>query len=45
MGTIYKKKKRSCSMCKPHKMHWADKKTNKERALVLAAEKYIRGEE
>ncbi len=31
MGRKYKRKKRSCSMCKPHKMGWSDKKKYKER--------------
>ena len=34
MGAIYKRKRHSCAMCKPHKMGWADKKKIKERKEI-----------
>ncbi len=43
MGAIYKRKRRSCKLCKPHKMGFADKKKPKERALVKEFEKEKRG--
>ncbi len=37
----YKKKKRSCALCKPHKMKWADKCNCKERDLRNKLEEEI----
>jgi hypothetical protein len=34
MGSVYKKKRRSCAMCKPHKMKWAPKAKPQERMLA-----------
>lgn len=31
MGAVYKRKRRSCPMCKPHKMGWEPKATDKQR--------------
>ena len=31
MRKKYKKKKRSCAMCKPHKMGWEDKRTMQQK--------------
>jgi hypothetical protein len=42
MGKIYKKKLRSCPMCKPHKMRWADKKKPQERQEQTLAEKELK---
>ena len=42
MGKIYKKKLRSCSLCKPHKMKWADKKKPQERQGQTLFEKAVR---
>ena len=42
MGKIYKKKLRSCAMCKPHKMKRADKKTARERQSQTLDEKEIK---
>ena len=42
MGKIYKKKLRSCKLCKPHKMHLADKKKPQERQEQTIFEKAIR---
>ncbi len=39
MGEKYKEKKRSCSMCKPWKMGWSDKKKPQERDLL---ENYVK---
>lgn len=30
MGKIYKHKRRSCAMCKPHKMGWECKRKHKD---------------
>jgi hypothetical protein len=32
MGKVYKDKRRSCAMCKPHKRGWEPKKKAKVRA-------------
>jgi hypothetical protein len=42
MGKVYKRKKRSCPMCKPHKTGGADKQKPKERARTKEAEKEIK---
>ena len=34
MGAVYKKKRRSCPMCKPHKMGWEPKQKRKYRQLI-----------
>ena len=41
MGAVYKKKKRSCPMCKPHKMGWDKKNNLKYRQLAAEAEEMI----
>jgi len=42
MGKIYKKKARSCPLCKPHKMHWTDKKKPQERQAQTFDEREIK---
>jgi len=42
MGAIYKRKDRSCPMCKPHKMGWEDKKKYKERQTIKELDKEIK---
>lgn len=42
MGKVYKRKRRSCAMCKPHKMGWSPKRTNKEVARCKAHEDEMR---
>lgn len=42
MGKIYKRKNRSCAMCKPHKMHGADKKKPKDRNEQTIAEREMK---
>jgi hypothetical protein len=39
MGKIYKRKRRSCAMCKPHKMGGAPADTDKQRAEVKFSER------
>jgi predicted RNA-binding Zn-ribbon protein involved in translation (DUF1610 family) len=42
MGKIYKRKRRSCSLCKPHKTGIVDKMTARARQEATFAEKEIR---
>lgn len=42
MGKIYKRKRRSCHTCKPHKMGWADKKKYKDRKTQVLDEKEMK---
>jgi hypothetical protein len=42
MGKIYKRKRRSCKMCKPHKMGWAPKETKRQMQEREIAEKESR---
>lgn len=41
MGNVYKRKKRSCALCKPHKMGGADKMTNRQRFLKNQSQEEI----
>ena len=38
MRKVYKKKRRSCALCKPHKMGWEKRWKPKEAARVRAME-------
>jgi hypothetical protein len=31
MGAVYKRKRRSCAMCKPHKVGWSPKRSDRGR--------------
>jgi hypothetical protein len=42
MRKRYKQKRRSCSLCKPHKRGWDNRWTVKDRLLIERAEKEIR---
>lgn len=42
MGKVYKDKKHSCAMCKPHKRKWAPKKDVKTRAKEKAMDLEIK---
>ena len=44
MGKIYKRKRRSCPMCKPHKVGWAKKNTDKTINLIKETDKEIEEE-
>lgn len=37
-----KQKKKSCTMCKPHKMHWSNRWNTKEEFKLKLAEKEIK---
>ena len=39
MGKQYKRKRRSCALCKPHKMGWDKKRTPQQAALLKTHEK------
>jgi hypothetical protein len=41
MGAVYKKKRRSCPLCKPHKMGLAPKNKPQERQAQRLAKKEI----
>ena len=41
MGAVYRRKKRSCPMCKPNKMGIAPARSYKERQLLDAMDKEI----
>jgi hypothetical protein len=45
MGSVYKRKRRSCKMCKPHKMGWAPKKKLKEIQLIKEFKKELKEKE
>jgi len=45
MGKVYKRKRRSCALCKPHKTGWAPRLKEKERALRKAHAAEIRAVE
>ena len=42
MGKIYRRKARSCGLCKPNKVGGADKKTARERQAQTIAEREIK---
>lgn len=42
MGKVYKRKRRSCAMCKPHKVGWEPKRKDKERELCREHEQEMR---
>lgn len=42
MGKVYRRKRRSCAMCKPNKTGGAPARTAKERAKEAAADREIR---
>lgn len=45
MGSIYKRKRRSCAMCKPHKMGWEPKRKLRERELLrVQVEEMVNGQ-
>lgn len=42
MRKRYKKKKHSCAMCKPHKMHWSCRWKIKDREKLKEYEKILK---
>ncbi len=42
MGKVYKRKRRSCGLCKPQKTGWAPRLKERQRALLKAHEAEIR---
>ena len=42
MGKVYKRKRHTCALCKPHKMGWAPRLKEKQRALLKLHEAAIR---
>lgn len=42
MGAVYKKKRHSCAICKPHKMRGEPKRTPRERQKLKLAKQEIR---
>jgi len=42
VGKVYKRKRRSCAMCKPHKMGWSQKRTDKQEERRKAHEDEMR---
>ncbi len=44
MGKVYKRKRRSCAMCKPHKMGWDPKQSSKQRELDKVHREEMRNE-
>ena len=45
MGRIYKRKRRSCGLCKPHKTGWAPRLKEKQATLRKVHEKDMRAGE
>lgn len=44
MGKVYRRKKKSCAICKPNKVGWEPARTVKERSLEKAQEEEIEEE-
>ena len=42
MRKVYKRKRRSCALCKPHKMGWAKRWKAKEIGRLQAMEQEVR---
>jgi hypothetical protein len=42
MGSVYKRKRHSCKMCKPHKIGWMPKLSSKQRDLQRTHQTLIR---
>ena len=42
MGAVYKSKRRSCGLCKPHKRGWAKARKPRELARAKVAQAEIR---
>jgi hypothetical protein len=42
MGKVYKRKRHSCSLCKPHKMHISPKHTDRQRMEQREANREIK---
>jgi hypothetical protein len=42
VGKVYKRKRHSCGLCKPHKVGWAPRLKKKQRALFELHETEIR---
>ena len=42
MGKVYKRKRRSCAMCKPHKMGGENKRTDKQEERRKADDEEMR---
>lgn len=42
MGKVYKRKRRSCCLCKPHKMGWEPKVKLRQRELQRVHEEMMR---
>jgi hypothetical protein len=42
MGKVYKRKRRSCAVCKPHKVGWEPKRTGKQEERLKADEDEMR---
>ena len=42
MGRVYRRKRRSCALCKPHKVGWAPRLKDRQRGLLKVHESEIR---
>ena len=42
MRKQFKQKLKSCALCKPHKMHWANRWKTKDRAKMKVMDKEIK---
>jgi len=45
MGSVYKRKRHSCGLCKPHKVGWAPKLAHKATQLKREHERETREEQ
>ena len=42
MRKQYKDKRTACALCKPHKRHWSNRWTAKERALISRTDREMK---